>query len=187
MSVAGKTASISPEVYLEGEKLSQVKHEYVAGHLYAMAGASAAHNRIAGNFYTMLRARLSGGPCAVFMSDLKLHVKATQTYYYPDVVVSCDQDDIEPGSYVISNPTLNVEVLSPSTERIDREEKLRNYQRLESLKEFVLVTQNAIEVSVYRRDPIAWQLRTFTAREILELASVDVRIPVEQVYEGVSY
>ncbi len=185
MSIPCKYTLLSPEEYLEGEKVSTVKHEYVTGHIYAMVGASAAHNRIAGNLYTALIAKLRGGPCGVFISDLKVRVEQAEVFYYPDIVVSCHPEDLKPASYYISHPKLIIEVLSPSTERTDREEKLYHYRKLVSLEEYVLAAQDMIMVWVYRRASDGWSLEALAEGQGVQLASVGLEIPIETIYEDV--
>src|SRR5215210_9413337 len=140
MSLPKERQSLSVGGYLEGERDSEVRHEYVAGQAYAMAGASARHNRIALNIAGRLNDLLADGECEAFMSDMKVRV-APDLFYYPDVVVACDPAGGDP--YVRAEPRLVVEVLSPSTERTDRREKLAAYQSCPSLQEYALVSQDA--------------------------------------------
>ena len=109
---------ISPEEYLEGEKVNQVKHEYVNGEVYAMAGASDAHVTITGNLFSVLRNHLRGSGCRVYMADMKAQIKVINRFYYPDIIVTCDTQDKE-FQYFKSSPCLIVEVLSGSTEALD--------------------------------------------------------------------
>src|SRR5438093_771069 len=148
MSLPKKNLRLSVEEYLEGEKDSPVRHEYVDGQVYAMAGASDRHNLIAGTLYSRLLDHLGGGLCQPFISDMKVLVDPV-VYYYPDVVVACDP----PGGdrYTRKQPRLIIEVTSRSTARTDRSEKLFAYQQVESLLEYVIVAQDRIEVDVYRR------------------------------------
>ena len=185
MSRLRKSVLISPEEYLEGEKHSEIKHEYVAGHVYAMMETSGAHNLIAGNLYTALRSHLRGGPCRVFFADLKVQIQRAQAFYYPDIVVSCDPTDSLPSSYCIANPKLIVEVLSSSTERIDREEKLYNYQMLESLQEYILVAQERMEIQIYRRTEQGWDMEIGLQGEQIRFISLGLGIPIESIYEEV--
>jgi Uma2 family endonuclease len=185
MSTLHKSVLISPEEYLEDERRSAIKCEYVAGHIYAMVGTSVAHNLIAGNLYTALRSHLRGGPCRVFMADLKVYVEKAQAFYYPDVAVSCHAADTQPSTYCIENPTLIIEVLSPSTERIDREEKLHNYQMLERLQEYVLVTQERREVQIYRRSASSWGLEVYATGDQVRLSSVGLELPIQSIYAEV--
>jgi len=139
---------ISVAEYLASEKDSPVRHEYVDGQMYAMAGASDRHNRLALNLASRLNDHLNGGPCEVFIAAMKVIVDPL-VYYYPDVVVTCDPLGGDP--YVRTQPHLILEVVSPSTERIDRHEKLFAYRRVPSLREYVLVLQDRMQVEVYRR------------------------------------
>ncbi len=127
------------EEYLEFEKTSQVRHEYVDGQIYLMDGDSKNHNRIAGGLGSLLNQHLADSNCEAFIENVKLRVRPT-LFYYPDVVVTCGPVDVDDeDDYVIDDPVLVVEVLSKSTARIDRTEKLREYQYLPNLREYVLV------------------------------------------------
>lgn len=182
MALHAHLSPLSVADYLDGELRSQVRHEYVAGRVFAMAGASEAHNLIAGNLYTALRAHLRGGGCRTFMSDMKVRVEKMQAYYYPDVLVTCDPADSE--QYHKSRPCLILEVLSPATESIDRREKLLAYQVLDSLKEYVLVTQDRMQVEVYRRDGAGgWWVDTYAGDEGIRLESVGLTLSMASVYE----
>jgi Uma2 family endonuclease len=176
---------VSPDDYLEGEKASPVKHEYVAGCVYAMVGTSVAHNRIAGNCYVLLANKLRGGPCGAVIADLKVRIGDAEAFYYPDVAVSCHPEDLRPASYFLSHPTLIIEVLSPSTARIDQAEKLHNYRKLDSLREYVLIAQDAMRVQVHRRAGSDWGSETLGESDRLRLDSVDLELPVAALYEGV--
>ncbi len=179
MTSVRKIEWLSPEEYLEGEKRSTIRHEYVAGQLYAMTGASDTHNLIAGALYATLRAHLRGGPCRVFIADMK--VRTAEAFYYPDVLVSCDPADTEP--YYKTRPGLIIEVSSPSTERADALEKRIAYQSLESLQEYALVSQERPEVLLYRRTSEGWDLLTFGSGDRVEFRSVDLELPIEAIYE----
>jgi Uma2 family endonuclease len=125
--------------YLAFEKDSPVRHEYVGGELVAMAGASDRHNRVAGNIYALLWPALRGGPCRIYMSDMKMQISDDQIFY-PDVMVTCDPEDN--GEYIKKRPCLIIEVLSPSTASIDRREKLVAYRRIESLQAYIVLYQD---------------------------------------------
>ncbi len=177
---------LSPEEYLAYEHDSPTKHEYVAGEVYAMVGARDSHNLIAGNVYTHLRTNMRGGPCRVFMSDVKVRVEAADVFYYPDVFVTCDPRDADP--YVKRYPSLVIEVLSPSTEGIDRREKLLNYRKLQSLREYVLIGGEQRSLEVYRREADgAWTMMTLEGDEDLELNSVGIVIPSAEIYQDVMF
>jgi Uma2 family endonuclease len=182
MATPQRSALLSVEDYLAGEQQSEIKHEYVAGHVYAMVGTSTAHNLIAGNLYAALHAHLKGKPCRVFMADLKVHVAAADAFYYPDIVVSCHAPDRQPANYVLTQPLLIVEVLSPSTERIDRGEKLHNYRTLESLREYVLVSQDSHEMEIHRRGGTGWVRGRFAGDDRFMLETVGLELPVAALY-----
>jgi Uma2 family endonuclease len=179
----------SVEEYLELEQTSDIRHEYFAGEVFAMAGGSKEHNIISGNVYSRLRSQLRGSSCNVFMSDMKVRISLAnenQTiFYYPDVIVSCDTEDQD--RYFLNYPCLIIEVLSPSTETIDRREKLLNYRSLASLKEYVLISQDQVKVEVYRQDEKRnWTIQTLINRDDkLHLDSVGLILEMTDIYEDV--
>ena len=176
---------VSYEDYLAYEQRSGDRHEYVAGQIYAMVGTTDRHNVIAGNIYVALRAQLRGGPCRVFMSDVKVRIEVADASYYPDVFVTCDSCDQDP--YVKHYPCIVVEVLSPPTEGTDRREKLLNYRKLDSLQEYVLVDSDRQRIEVYRREADGgWTVDTLSGDETLELNSVAVTLPLAEVYAEVT-
>ncbi len=177
--------SLSVDDYLESEPKSDIRHEYVNGEVYAMAGAGEAHNLIAGNVFSRLRGAVRGGPCRVFISDMKVRVAEWNAFYYPDILVVCDSSDTQ--SYFKERPCLIVEVLSPSTEGIDRREKLLAYRTLESLREYVLIAQDKRQVEVYRRAVDGtWSLETLTDGDPLHLECAGATLSLDEVYEDVS-
>jgi Uma2 family endonuclease len=173
------TTFLSVDAYLEGELESQVRHEYVDGEVYAMVGASDRHGLIAGNLHTALNLRLPDR-CQVFMSDMKVRIQAAETdiYYYPDVLVSCDPRDREP--YYRQYPCLVIEVLSPHTARLDRFEKFMFYRNLDSLEEYLLVSQEYRQVEVFRRAD-QWQATRYTKGEV-PIPSVDLVVTIDDIY-----
>lgn len=171
--------------YLSGEQLSEVRHEYIAGEVHAMAGASLAHNDIAGSIYSALRSHLKGKRCRPFVGDVKvrLEILGDDVFYYPDVVVGCDPRDTHP--LFLRFPTVVVEVLSETTERIDRREKFLSYTRIETLEEYVLVAQDRREVTVFRRAN-GWQAEVLRDEaDALRIASLEFAQPLRDIYEGV--
>lgn len=172
--------------YLAGERNVDVRHEYVDGQVYALAGASDRHNRITLNIASRLNDHLVDDECEAFMSDMKIRVSPA-LYYYPDVVVTCDA----PGgdAYYRVEPRLIVEVMSPSTERVDRIEKRHAYRRVESLREYVLVAQDAPFVELHRRGADGtWTIEAFSdLAEQLTLASVDLALDLSDVYRNVRF
>lgn len=177
-------STVSTEDYLADEQASEVRHEYIAGQLFAMVGATRAHNTIALNIGALLHAHLRGGPCHAFMADMKVRVELVEAFYYSDIVVSCEPRDDQ--ALFLSAPTLIVEVLSPATESTDRREKRLAYQRLKSLEEYVLVAQDTRRIEVYRRsDAGVWEVDTYEDNETAWLRSLDLEVSLTAVYEGV--
>jgi Uma2 family endonuclease len=150
MALPKELMKLSVEEYLAREEKSEIRHEYVAGYVFAMAGATDAHNIIAGNVHARVRPHLRRSGCRVYMVDMKLRVEAVDAFYYPDVMVTCEAFAAK--SVFKSKPILLVEVLSPGTALTDRREKLSAYFKLKSLIEYVLISQDKRQVEVYRRD-----------------------------------
>jgi Uma2 family endonuclease len=176
---------MSVEDYLAFEDSSQVRHEYVGGEIHAMAGESVAHNTIAGNIFAALRTKLRGGPCRVFIENVKLHLQVARedVFYYPDVVVSCHPTGFDRIS--VRLPTLVVEVLSPSTESVDRREKKMSYQQCATLEEYVIVAQERREVTIFRRAN-HWVPEVVTALDgIADFRSLQQALTVSEIYEDV--
>jgi Uma2 family endonuclease len=172
------------EEYLQLEQTSEIRHEYVDGEVFAMAGASEEHNLIATNIIALLRPYLRGTPCRAFVSDMKVKLKVQKAdiFYYPDILVTCDPNDGE--KYFKTRPTLIVEVLSNSTKTIDKREKRLNYQSIESLREYVLVSQDEIKVEVYRKnDRENWSLTILGKNDELSLDSIGLTLTMAEIYE----
>lgn len=185
MAISQSQYYISPEEYLEGEKVSQIKHEYIDGQVYAMAGANDAHVTVSMNVFMLLRNHLRGSACRVYMLDMKAQIQAINRYFYPDVMVTCDPRDRE-FEYFKSYPCLIVELLSESTEGFDRGKKFANYRTLESLQEYVLISPEQISVECFRRNEQGnWVLYTYEKGEEVHLASVDIHFPIADLYEDV--
>ena len=181
---AARVLPLSVADYLAFEFSGPVRHEYVAGEIHAMGGASRAHNKIAGNLFAHFHTGLRGGPCEVFAQDFKvrLEVAREEFFYYPDVVVSCHPASIE--QYFLRAPTLIVEVLSPTTETIDRREKHTHYRQAPTLEEYVLAAQDKREVTVFRR-ATGWQGEVFTAPEArVEFRSIKQTMTIAEIYAG---
>ena len=177
----------SAEEYLQWEDQQVEKHEYVDGLTYAMAGASESHIVITDNFTTLLVPKLRGGQCRSFSSDMRVEITAKNIYYYPDLLVTCDERD-RPNKKHKNYPCLIIEVLSESTEAKDRGVKFAHYQTIESLQEYVLVSQWEQRVEVFRRrDRNLWLLQTYTTDETIELQSINIEIPIATIYEGVDF
>lgn len=178
---------LTVEEYLKAEESSNIRHEYVDGEIFAMAGASEEHNLITSNLIALLRPHLRGTPCRAFVSDMKLkvNVQNADIFYYPDLLVTCEQSDKE--RYFKTRPTLIVEVLSNSTKTIDKREKRMNYQSIESLKEYVLVSQDEIKVEVYRKNAQGnWLLEILGKNDKIRLDSIDLTLTMTDIYEDVN-
>ena len=174
----------TPEEYLAAERVAEQKHEYLAGTIFAMAGTTWDHERIATNVCGELRAQLRGKPCEVAGSNIKVRIReaAAQFFYYPDVTVDCGR--AAGASLFAEEPRVIFEVLSPETERIDRVEKLYNYQALPSLQVYVLVDQLRLAVTVYRRRNGDWEVELFTNKnESLQLPEIECSLPLSAIYE----
>ena len=176
---------VLPEEYLTAEQDSPVKHEYRQGLVYAMAGASNAHVLIAVNWVAMLRNHVRGSGCRVYTSDTKVRIETVNTYYYPDVAISCDERDKTFKDF-LRYPCLIVEVLSDTTEAFDRGDKFEDYRHLDSLQEYVLVSQTRKRVECFRRNAEGqWVLYPYGEIDEIHLASMDFRCAIAEVYEDV--
>lgn len=185
MQTAATSEFVSVADYLTAEETSDVRHEYLGGLVYAMAGETTTHNQIVGNLYLALRGHLKGKPCRVFVSDIRVNfdVRNDEYFYYPDIVVTCDKRDNHPR--LIRYPKTIIEVLSESTERIDRREKFFAYTSVPSLEEYVLVAQSSKEVTVFRRSN-RWKAERFSgANSKIAIVSLKFSLPLEAAYEGV--
>ena len=183
MSQALAQQLISFEDYLEGERDVPFRSEYIDGYVYAMAGASERHNTIAHTFGTAID-NVLGDECRVWQSDMKVigHHQGNSFSYYPDIMAACGENTGD--QYARTNPLLIVEVISPSTERIDLSEKLNNYISIESLLEYVVVSQNTPYLRVFRRR-CNWLTESYYADDTVNLESVGLEIKVEQIYRRV--
>jgi len=175
---------LSIEQYLQGELESDIRHEFYDGQVFAMAGAGEKHNIISGNLFAALRQKARGTDCRTFITDMKLFIPELNRFYYPDILLACDPEDNH--EYYKQRPCLIVEVLSPSTENIDRREKLHSYQNIGSLQEYVLVSQEKMEVELYRRGSHHWQYFLLNeTTDILHLDCLDMDIDMPTVFEDV--
>jgi Uma2 family endonuclease len=177
-----KTQRMSVADYLAMEERSRVRHEYVDGEVYAMSGASRRHNLIVVNLVSQAcKARRA---CQVFTSAMKVRVEARNSFYYPDVMASCDPDD-QLDQY-LTTPCFIIEVLSPSTASIDKREKRLAYLTLKSLDEYVIVDQDRMRVDVYRGERGPWASQVLdNPEDVLELTCIELRVPLWEIYYGV--
>jgi Uma2 family endonuclease len=169
------------EDYLSFEETVTEKHEFIDGQLFMMAGATERHNRITGHFYALLLA-IEDGKCKTYFSDMKLRTP-NDIGYYPDVLVVCDEEDNHP--IVKHKPCLIIEVLSDSTETIDRGEKLNNYRLFESLQAYVLVNQHVNRIEMYRRQNDGfWRYEVYETGQSIKLPCANLELAVNQLYQG---
>ncbi|MSU49909.1 MAG: Uma2 family endonuclease [Opitutus sp.] len=185
METAAQPLLLSVEDYLMFEAESQVRHEYIGGRIHAMAGASEQHNLIAGNIHAAFHGHLRGGPCRAYIADFKvrLEINREDLFYYPDVMVSCVRDGLE--KYYLRHARLLVEVLSDSTEVIDRREKLINYPQISTLEEYVLVAQDKPEVTLLRRSEGWKPVVVSSLGGAVEFRSIQLSMPLAAIYERV--
>lgn len=180
MTVRTSSNHLGINDYLAGELLSEVRHEYIGGDIYAMVGASDRHNLIAGNLFAALHPLVRGTPCQLFMADMKVHltVAGEDAFYYPDLMFACDPHDR--ARYYRERPCLIVEVLSEATERIDRREKLLAYSRINSLQEYLLLAQNEPLAELHRRrdDWHAYRVR----EGLVPIECLDTALDIDTIY-----
>jgi len=170
----------SVEDYLKWELSSQTKHELIDGHIYAMASASANHERISVNVLSAFGNHLKNSPCEPFGSDMKLRINAN--FFYPDVMVDCHFDNSEP--YFTKTPIIIVEVLSKSTRKTDETIKLLSYINIPSLKEYVLIQQDFVDIQVIRRSE-GWIPKHYFLGDDISFESIDLTLSVEEIYHRV--
>ena len=193
-SSMGATATANPaemvyttEEYLARERMAEAKSEYLDGEILAMAGASRAHNRIVLNLGAELNRQLRGSPCEAFVNDLRVRVSQTGLYTYPDVVVACGEVQFEDDQVdTLLNPVVVIEVLSPKTEAYDRGEKFAHYRRLDSLQEYLLVSQDKVRVERYVRQGEQWVLSELNAvDDVLQIETITCSVRLGDIYERV--
>ncbi len=173
------------EEYFEWESHQYVRYEYVNGKVFAMTGGTIPHNDIALNFYTALRPHLHSRGCRVNVSDVKVQVTSKNSYYYPDVIVSCDPQDLNARKF-IQNPKLIAEVLSPGTSAKDRGEKFSDYQTIPTLQEYILIDSEKTSVERYcRGEGRMWLYYPYIAGDSITLSSIEFELPIELIYEGI--
>ena len=189
MSTQPKTR-LSPEQYLEIERAAEYKSEYWNGEMFAMAGATQAHNLLLANLIMTLGFQLRGRACQLYPSDMRVHVPTTGLYTYPDISVTCEparfRDDRRD---TLLNPSFLAEILSPSTEAYDRGRKFEHYRAIESLREYLLIAQDRIHVDLYTRQfDGRWVLSEASRLEdAIELASIECRLSLGDLYEKIDF
>lgn len=175
------------EDYLAWEATQELRHEYLAGEVFAMTGARDTHVVIALNVAGLLRAHVRGSPCRTYISDMKVRIDTADASCYPDVFVSCDQRDASTPLFK-RHPLLIIEVLSPSTAAWDRGRKFDLYRQIDTLQEYVLIDPEMRSVDVFRRSATGdWGFQPFRDDEAIGLASLDCTLPMALVYEDVDF
>jgi Uma2 family endonuclease len=183
--VAIRVPLLSPEEYLAWEEKVEVRHEYIDGEIFAMAGSSDDHATIVLNCSIVLAPFVRGAGCRIYPQDVKAKIQGQSRYYYPDLLVTCDGRDRD-DKYVKRHYKLIVEVLSESTEAFDRGKKFEDYRRSASLEEYLLVAQDRVSVDVFRRNGLGkWEFEGYGPGEMVELVSLGGRFAIEDLYEDV--
>jgi Uma2 family endonuclease len=186
---------MTPPEYLAWEEQQPMKYGYINGEVFAMTGGTLSHNSVAINLTSALKNHLRGKGCKVFMADAKVGVSPQGPFHYPDVMVSCHPQD-QRALKLIYHPCLIVEVLSPGTEAFDRGQKFKHYRQIDTLKEYVLIEADQMNVECYRRNEIGeWKFIAYSAEENaaditeleVQLTSVDFRCPISLLYEDVVF
>jgi Uma2 family endonuclease len=177
---------MSAEDYLAWEQMQQERHEYWDGEVLAMTGGTKRHNRVSSNCFKVLDNLLAERNCEVYISDVKVQVEANRKYFYPDVVVTCDKRDRD--AQLVQYPCLIVEVLSPSTEAVDRGAKFKAYRQFTTLQDYVLIQPDQPIVEVFtRKEAGQWVLVEYGLEDVIELASVGGRVAVKELYDRVTF
>ena len=185
-SIAARTY-LTPEEYIAAERKATLKSEYLSGEIVAMSGASDTHNLITMNTATALYNQLADRGCRIYASDMRVGISAGVSYFYPDIAVTCDKPRFEDDVFdTLINPQVIIEVLSDSTAGYDRGEKFIRYRQLESLQEYILISQDQVQVDHYLRQGKRWVLSEFSALEdVLPLASIETELSLNQIYRFV--
>lgn len=181
-----KTTHYTFEEYLNLEENSELRHEYFYGEIFAMAGTTRVHNELTFNTTARLKDKLKGERCFVYLEAVKVEIKKSLHYTYPDVVVSCSEKEDDDKS--IKFPILIVEVLSDSTRKYDINEKFSYYKELESLKHYVLIEQEKYFVTVFTKHNDLWVHKAYSKlEEMVDFEHLNIKIPVKEIYENISF
>jgi Uma2 family endonuclease len=178
---------LSIEEYLEFEKDSDEKHEYYKGEIFAMSGALVPHNIIASNTLGGLFQKLKGKGCRPFNSDMRIHIEKNTLFTYPDISVICGEVlTLNDDNFNALNPTVIIEILSPSTKSYDRGDKFKLYRDIDSLKEYILIDSQAVGIEVFRlNEQNHWELEEYkSVEEVLQIPSLRVSLSLQEIYDG---
>ena len=187
-AVAYSKQKFSIEDYLEMENTSIEKHEYYKGEIFAMSGAKMPHNDISKNLSGNLYVKLKGKKCQPYGSDVRIHIESNTLFTYPDISIICgDVVTRNNDDYNVLNPTVIIEILSPSTKNYDRGEKFKLYRDIPTLKEYILVDSESIHIEVFRlNENNHWELEEYNSTEnLLHIKAINENILISEIYEGV--
>ena len=194
MATRAAQTYLTPEEYITLERKAipdaeTVRNEYINGEIIAMSGASLAHNLITYNISGELRNRLKSSGCLAFANEMRVSIPSANSYFYPDVSVVCEEPRFEDDVFdTLLNPIVIVEVLSPSTEAYDRGDKFAHYRQLQSLQEYILVSQDKVRVDHYVRHAAQWILTDFQGLDQqLPLTSIQCELPLQEICENVPF
>lgn len=190
MGAALALAKITPEEYLFLERQSEIKHEYFDGEIFAMAGASRRHCKLSANLVRIIGNKLHETKCNVYSNDFRVKIKETGLYTYPDVIITCGKEILEDQvKDTLLNPLIIIEILSPSTERYDRGKKFTHYRQIESLQNYVLISQEEPRIEVFQRQPNdQWLLSEKSGLEnSIEIPAINYLLPLMEVYDKVDF
>jgi Uma2 family endonuclease len=186
MAIQPEPISMSLDEFLSWEPTQPLRYEFAGGHVFAMAGASRAHGTIATNLVALLRPAIRGKGCGLYVADMKLAVPEIPAIRYPDVVVTCDPRDLK-DEQLTRFPTMLVEILSESTEALDRGVKFAEYRAIAALREFVLIDSRTVHVETYRRgDQNRWFYQEYGPGDHVVFESIGLSIPIEALYEDLT-
>ncbi len=181
---------VSPEEYFALEVNSREKHEYFNGEVVAMAGNTEKHNLIVSNLIGELHGFLKNNPCRVYPSDLRIATSLFESYMYPDVTIVCGETELKDDRFdTITNPSVVIEVMSKSTEQNDRGYKYFYYQKIPSLKEYILIDSNSYHAEIIRlEEDRSWKITEIDGiNEVLPINSIDMLLPLKDIYDRVSF
>ena len=187
-AVAYSKEKISIEAYLEMEYASPEKHEYYKGEIFAMSGAKMPHNEISSNLMTSIGSKLKGKRCKPYGSDLRVHIESNTLFTYPDLSIICgERVTLNNDDYNVLNPTIIIEILSPSTKNYDRGEKFKLYRDIPTLKEYILVDSESIHIEVFRlNETNHWELEEYDdLTGSVPVKAIRESILVSEIYQGV--
>ncbi len=194
MALRGAQTLLTPEEYITFERkfipnANTVRNEFVNGKIVPMSGSNLAHNLITGNIAIGLHEQLKSVGCDVLMNEMRVSSPLTSSYFYPDIVIVCEEPRFEDNVFdTLLNPVVIIEVLSPTTEAYDRGEKFSHYRQLESLQEYIIVSQDRVNVERYLRKPDEWGYTSYQDLEQkVPLASIQCELSLQEIYDRVTF